>query len=117
MNSSIFKKETSNIGLQIAYSPIYKYQLPEKHRFPMIKYELIPEQLIYEGTISESQLFHPQKLSEETLLLTHDLAYWEKLKKLHCKFHAANQIFYEIKSFRKILLISLELKERYNYIN
>ncbi|MEM6964219.1 MAG: histone deacetylase [Bacteroidota bacterium] len=48
----------------------------------MIKYELIPEQLIYEGAIREDQLFHPQRLSEETLLLTHDLEYWEKLKNL-----------------------------------
>jgi len=68
--------------LKIAFSPIYKYQLPDGHRFPMIKYELIPEQLIYEGSISESQLFHPDKLSEETLLLTHDLEYWKKLKTL-----------------------------------
>ena len=35
--------------IKIAYSPIYKYELPEGHRFPMIKYELIPEQLLYEG--------------------------------------------------------------------
>lgn len=87
MNSSftnihIPKEYHAKSGLQIAFSPIYKYQLPEKHRFPMIKYELIPEQLIYEGTISENQLFHPKKLSEPTLLLTHDLAYWEKLKNL-----------------------------------
>jgi len=68
--------------LKIAYSPIYKYQLPDGHRFPMIKYELIPEQLIYEGTISESNLFHPDAATEETILLTHDKSYWEKLKVL-----------------------------------
>jgi acetoin utilization deacetylase AcuC-like enzyme len=68
--------------LKIAYSPIYKYELPEGHRFPMIKYELIPEQLIYEGTISEDNLFHPEPASEETILLTHDSVYWEKLKRL-----------------------------------
>ena len=82
MNSSSSNKFSSKLGLQIAFSPIYKYKLPEKHRFPMIKYELIPEQLIYEGTISESQLFHPEKLSEEILLHTHDLIYWNKLKNL-----------------------------------
>jgi len=68
--------------LKIAYSPIYKYELPEGHRFPMIKYELIPEQLIYEGTITEANLFHPDAAKEETILLTHEKAYWEKLKKL-----------------------------------
>ncbi len=66
--------------LKIAYSPIYKYTLPEKHRFPMIKYELIPEQLIYEGTISESNLFHPSPATEETILLTHTPEYWTKLQ-------------------------------------
>ncbi len=68
--------------LKIAFSPIYKYKLPEGHRFPMIKYELIPEQLIYEGTISESNLFHPKAASEEIILATHTLKYWHKLKHL-----------------------------------
>ena len=68
--------------LKIAYSPIYKYSLPEGHRFPMIKYELIPEQLLYEGTITPDNLFHPEPLSEETLLLTHDAWYWSRLKNL-----------------------------------
>jgi hypothetical protein len=31
--------------LKIAHSPIYQLPLPEGHRFPMLKYELIPEQL------------------------------------------------------------------------
>ena len=68
--------------LKIAYSPVYKYKLPEKHRFPMIKYELIPEQLVYEGTVKESQFFHPDQLTEEEILWTHKLEFWEKLKKL-----------------------------------
>ncbi len=66
--------------LKIAYSPIYKYQLPKGHRFPMVKYELIPEQLLYEGTITTENFFHPKLLSEEAILWTHDLVYWEKLK-------------------------------------
>ncbi|MCB9264589.1 MAG: histone deacetylase [Lewinellaceae bacterium] len=66
--------------LKIAYSPIYKYELPEKHRFPMVKYELLPEQLLYEGTVKEENFFHPEALAEETILLTHEKSYWEKLK-------------------------------------
>ncbi len=66
--------------LKIAFSPIYKYQLPEGHRFPMIKYELIPEQLLYEGTVSDEHFFHPAPLLESTLLLTHDEGYWQKLQ-------------------------------------
>jgi len=66
--------------LKIAYSPIYKYQLPEGHRFPMVKYELIPEQLLYEGTITESNFFAPSLLPEAAILSTHDADYWDKLK-------------------------------------
>ncbi len=66
--------------LKIAYSPIYKYALPNGHRFPMIKYELIPEQLLYEGTVKQDNFFHPDAASEETILLTHDQEYWNKLK-------------------------------------
>lgn len=68
--------------LKIAFSPIYKYELPEGHRFPMAKYELLPEQLLYEGTISEDNFFHPEPLDEATILLTHEKAYWDKLKTL-----------------------------------
>lgn len=68
--------------LKIAYSPIYKYELPEGHRFPMMKYELLPEQLLYEGTISQENFFHPPALDEETILLTHETEYWNKLKSL-----------------------------------
>ena len=50
--------------LKIAFSPIYKYALPEGHRFPMEKYELLPEQLLYEGTISEANFFHPKPIDE-----------------------------------------------------
>ncbi len=68
--------------LKIAFSPVYKYDLPPGHRFPMIKYELLPEQLLYEGTVTEANFFHPEPLAEETLLLTHDAEYWRRLKNL-----------------------------------
>lgn len=66
--------------LKVAFSPIYKYALPEGHRFPMLKYELLAEQLVYEGTIAETQFFHPELLEEATILKTHTLEYWESLK-------------------------------------
>ncbi len=69
--------------LKVAFAPVYKYELPEGHRFPMIKYELLPEQLIYEGTLRDENFFHPEALSEPTILLTHQKEYWEKLKTLN----------------------------------
>ena len=68
--------------LKIAYDKIYQHPLPEGHRFPMIKYELIPEQLLYEGTITADNLFSPEVLSEQWILTTHDADYWQKLKSL-----------------------------------
>ncbi|MBI2730059.1 MAG: histone deacetylase [Sphingobacteriales bacterium] len=46
----------------------------------MIKYELIPGQLLYEGTIKQHNLFTPQPCDEEIILLTHTKDYWHKLK-------------------------------------
>ncbi len=66
--------------LKIAFSPIYRYELPEGHRFPMTKYELLPEQLLYEGTVEDCNFFSPDPLKEEVLLWTHERQYWEKLK-------------------------------------
>lgn len=66
--------------LKIAYSEIFRYQVPEKHRFPMQKYTLIPERLLTEGTISEANFFAPSKLSKEEILTTHTAEYWHKLR-------------------------------------
>ncbi|WP_296621853.1 histone deacetylase [Marivirga sp.] len=68
--------------LKIAYRKEYAHTLPENHRFPMEKYELLPEQLLYEGTVTESNFFSPDLLSEEDILAIHKEEYWQKLKNL-----------------------------------
>lgn len=68
--------------LKVAYDPIYAHPLPPGHRFPMLKYELIPAQLIHEGTISRENLFSPEPLDEAIILLTHELNYWQQLRDL-----------------------------------
>lgn len=65
--------------LKIAWSNIYAHPLPEGHRFPMEKYDLIPEQLLYEGTIREENLFLPEALKESVILKAHSLKYWHDL--------------------------------------
>ena len=52
----------SSPAMMIAYDPVYAHPLPEGHRFPMLKYELIPGQLLYEGIIKQEQLFSPPTL-------------------------------------------------------
>lgn len=73
--------------LYIAYDPIYAHPLPEGHRFPMIKYELIPEQLLHEGTIGKENLFPPNEIEEKYITTTHNKNYWDKLKKLELSYH------------------------------
>jgi acetoin utilization deacetylase AcuC-like enzyme len=65
--------------LKIAYDPIYAHPLPEGHRFPMLKYELIPAQLLHEGTITEENIFSSRSCVYEVVLWTHDAAYLDKL--------------------------------------
>ena len=66
--------------LKVAYSEIFRYSVPEKHRFPMQKYTMIPERLVAEGTITSGNFFAPQRLSESEILTTHTYEYWYKLK-------------------------------------
>jgi acetoin utilization deacetylase AcuC-like enzyme len=68
--------------LKIAFDKIYAHPLPEGHRFPMLKYELIPEQLLYEGSITNANLFSPEKVDEKFILLTHEESYWHRLRDL-----------------------------------
>ena len=66
--------------LKIAFDKSYVAKLPENHRFPMLKYELIPEQLLHVGAISESNLFQPTKAEESIVLSIHDSSYFDQLK-------------------------------------
>ena len=47
----------------------------------MIKYELIPEQLIRENTCSDKNFFKPEMIDEKIVLKTHQLQYFDRLKK------------------------------------
>lgn len=68
--------------LKIAFHPAYNHPVPEGHRFPMLKYDLIAEQLVYEGTITESQLFFPERILKSDLLRSHDSNYVQTLDTL-----------------------------------
>lgn len=73
--------------IQIAYAPLYKLPLPtgpqgEPHRFPMLKYELIPEQLLYEGTCTEADFMAPAPVDDRWVLGVHTPDYLHQLKTL-----------------------------------
>lgn len=48
----------------------------------MSKYELLPQQLLYEGTITSANLFEPAPLQEEVIVRTHNAEYWQRLRNL-----------------------------------
>lgn len=68
--------------LKIAYHPIYKHPLPEGHRFPMEKYDLLPRQLVHEGTCTDQHFFTPKKAIDSDVLRCHTQEYLNNLKSL-----------------------------------
>ncbi len=66
--------------IKIAWHKLYAHPLPEGHRFPMMKYELIPEQLLHQGLINQEQLFEPSVLMEDVVLMSHQQSYWQSLR-------------------------------------
>ncbi len=47
--------------IKVAWHPSYVHPVPDGHRFPMEKYELLPMRLIREGIISEDNFFEPSQ--------------------------------------------------------
>ncbi|GAA4791577.1 histone deacetylase [Olivibacter ginsenosidimutans] len=48
----------------------------------MMKYELIPEQLLYEGIVEKDNFFAPNAVDERFITLAHQAAYWDRLKSM-----------------------------------
>ena len=61
--------------MYIAYHPLYNHPVPENHRFPMEKYALLPQQLLYEGIASASNFHTPEKATQATAALVHTQPY------------------------------------------
>lgn len=78
--------------LPIAYHPIYKHPLPEGHRFPMIKYELLPQQLLHEGTVVHSDFHEPGLPDMKHILAVHDKEYVDHLLNLTLDPRAVRKI-------------------------
>ena len=68
---------------KIAFSERYVHQLPKKHRFPMLKYELLPKQLMHEGIAVRENFFLPKDALEKDILEVHNINYWNRLVQLN----------------------------------
>lgn len=90
---------------KIAYHPNFKYPLPEGHRFPMEKYELLPRQLLYEGTCNKENFFKPGKPNLDAILAVHDSEYVNHLLNQTLDKRAARKIGYPFSE----LLVEREL--------
>ena len=69
--------------LKIAFHQNYIHPLDKNHRFPMIKYELIPEQLLRENTCSPDNFFEPGIISDKIVLKTHEEEYFKRFRNLN----------------------------------
>ncbi len=65
--------------LKIAYHPIYQHPLPQGHRFPMLKYDLLPKQLLHEGTCKPLNFFEPEIPNDKYIVAVHDPEYFYDL--------------------------------------
>ena len=78
--------------IPIAFHPIYKHPLPDGHRFPMLKYELLPQQLLHEGTAVSSDFFEPEIPDLKHILSVHTKEYVTDLMQLTLDPKAARKI-------------------------
>ncbi|MEL6134261.1 MAG: histone deacetylase, partial [Bacteroidota bacterium] len=68
--------------MKIFHSDRFVPRLPDGHRFPIQKYQLIREQLLYEGTLTEDQLEEARPMDEEEVLRVHNRTYWTHFTQL-----------------------------------
>ena len=92
--------------LPIAYHPIYKHPLPEGHRFPMLKYDLLPQQLVLQGIAVETDFFAPEMAALEYVLAVHAKEYVDDLLNLTLSAKASRKIGFPL----SIELIERELR-------
>ncbi|RSK24785.1 histone deacetylase family protein [Hymenobacter metallilatus] len=66
----------------LATSERYSISLPSGHRFPIAKYALIREQLLWQGIAPPQDFYDPGLASEEDILRVHSPNYWQRVREL-----------------------------------
>ncbi len=61
------------------YSDRYVIKLPEKHRFPIIKYAMIRQRLEAEGVLSRHSIIEPKLADRDEILTVHSAEYYDRL--------------------------------------
>lgn len=97
----------------IARHPLFMHPLPEGHRFPMLKYELLPEQLLLENVVSEDNFFSPETVDRRYLDGIHQTGYIDKLLSLSLSHQEIRRIGFPLSQ----TLIERELRIAQGTIN
>ena len=82
--------------IPIAFDPIYVLPLPENHRFPMEKYDLLPKQLVHEGTCDPEDFFSPQAIDDQIVKVIHQKEYVDRLKHMKLDLSEVRKIGFPI---------------------
>lgn len=77
---------------KIAYHTNYTHKVPENHRFPMIKYELLYEQLLLENIAEKTDFFSPDMVEISDTFLAHRQEYVEAFVNLSLTESQARKI-------------------------
>ena len=82
--------------IPIAFDPIYVLPLPENHRFPMEKYDLLPKQLVHEGTCDPKVFFSPLAVDDQIVKVIHQKEYVDRLKHMKLNLSEVRKIGFPI---------------------
>ena len=67
---------------RLATSDHYTLTLPAGHRFPIAKYALIREQLLWQGIAEPTDFYEPGLCAENDVLRVHTADYWHRVRDL-----------------------------------
>ncbi|MFD1469626.1 histone deacetylase [Hymenobacter caeli] len=67
---------------RLATSDHYTLDLPAGHRFPIAKYALIREQLLWQGVAAPEDFYEPGLCAEADVLRVHTTDYWHRVRDL-----------------------------------
>ena len=66
--------------MRIFYSDLFRFPLPDNHRFPLKKYSLLRRQIIANQLVAPSDLKPARSVTEQELLRVHDSDYLERIQ-------------------------------------
>ncbi len=92
--------------IPIAFHPLFKHPLPEGQRFPMLKYELLPQQLLHEGTAISTDFFEPELCDLEHVFAVHTKEYVNDFVRLKLDAKAVRKIGFPLSA----VLVERELR-------